>query len=61
MVEILKEFNNYYNISKKGFTIPWVIQSMKLIAIIYTLSLFNPFKAIGTAFYNSAYDLDIGC
>lgn len=55
----LKKFDNYYNISKKGFTTAEIIQLMELIIIIYIPSLFNPLKIIGAVFYFGLYNLDI--
>lgn len=57
----LKELDNYCNMPKNGFTIFGVMQPMDTIAIVYTLSLFDPLKAIGAAFYVGLCGFNIGC
>ena len=61
MTKSLKKLDNHCNIPKKGFTALGIMQPIKPIPIIYTLSLFDLLKAISAAFVVDLYGLDIGC
>lgn len=60
IVKSLKELNNCCNIPEKNFTILEIIQLIEFIAIVLTLSLFNPLKTISMVFYIGLYSLEIG-
>lgn len=61
MAGSLRKHDNHYNILKNGFTAAEIMQPIEPIAIVHTLSLFDPLKVISTAFCIGFCGFNIGC